>query len=84
MKPPPFEPGIPISFYLANHPDGVLHLSCRTCFYSMTYPFERIVEELKARGLGDENTGVLAVGPMMQGLCPGCEGRRWVSRPKLP
>jgi hypothetical protein len=84
MKPPTFDPGIPLAYYLANHPDGVVDLACAYCFYRRHIPFERMVEELKARGIGDEQTGIIAVGGLMKGICPKCEGTRWQSWPKLP
>jgi len=84
MKPPAPEPGIPIAYYLANHPETAVELACAHCNNRKVVPFAEMVEQLKARGLGDENSGILEIGPMMKAPCMRCEGVRWVSRPWWP
>lgn len=66
--------GVPLSHY-REHADrchGVaFHCKCGAFWVS---PLEAVIEELKRRGLGDENTGVRAVVKFSQRPCPKCGG----------
>jgi len=73
--------GIPLSHYLTDHPGTGVRLHCESCQYNYDVPMEKVVERLKARGSGDERTGVREVARFAERPCPRCGARRWSSRP---
>jgi hypothetical protein len=42
-----------------------------------------VVERLKARGLGDERTGIRAVASLAERPCARCGRMRWETRPAV-
>ncbi|HJR83463.1 MAG TPA: hypothetical protein VJ775_06005 [Sphingomicrobium sp.] len=74
------DPGVPLSYYLANHGVGV-RFCCEACQASHDVPMADVVERLKALGLGDERTGIREVARFAEKPCPRCGATRWSTRP---
>ena len=72
------EPGVPLSHY-RQHQAGVM-LCCGGCENVRILELEAVIDGLKARGLGDEATGIRAVSRFMTQPCS-CGARRWTSQP---
>lgn len=76
----PRNPGVPLARYLADPEMGV-RFECLACIDSFDVPTAEVVEKLKARGLGDERTGIKAVGWLSTTPCRRCGAVRWETRP---
>lgn len=60
---------------------GRVLLFCASCTWSKSYPVERIISRMKARGFGDAQSPASAVAKHVQWPCPACGRMRWGSRP---
>lgn len=56
---PDFDPGVPLAHYRQHN--ASVRLFYLICQDERTLPLEAVIERLKARGLGEENTGIRAV-----------------------
>jgi len=70
-------PGVPLAHY-RQHGAGV-RLFCLDCLAHRDLPLEPVLERLKARGFGDERTGIKAVAGFVCRPCPNCGGAGAVS-----
>lgn len=77
----PFDPGVPLGHYLQHHPSSTVRFHCDGCQASHDVPVEQVVERLKARGLGGEDTGVREVAKFSTRPCARCGAMKWVTRP---
>lgn len=78
----PFEgPGVPLRHYLTEHPGTEVGFHCLACMAYHQVPIEAVVKRLKARRIGDEGTGIIAVGTFSSRPCKRCGGTHWQSRP---
>lgn len=77
---------VPLAHYLAHHPGSGVRFTCCACETSHDAPIAAVIERLKARGLGDERTGVREVAGFAERPCPRCGAMRWETRPafRLP
>lgn len=73
--------GVPLSHYLRHHPDAGVRFHCDGCGASYDVPVAQVVERLKARGLGGEETGVREVAKLSTRPCARCGAKKWVTRP---
>lgn len=80
----PFDPSVPLVHYLEHHPRAGVRFTCQACQASHDVPVAAVVERLKARGLGDERTGVRAVARLAERPCARCGATRWETRPSFP
>jgi hypothetical protein len=78
----PMNDGVSLE-HLRQHRAGV-RLHCRDCQHHRDFELEVIIEGLKARGDGDERTGIKAVAPLTHKPCPRCGGARFESLPAWP
>jgi hypothetical protein len=78
----PPNPGVPLAHY-RQHKAGV-RLTCLGCMHRRELPLEAVIERLKARGLGDETTGIMAVADFVRRPCPRCGGERFETAPAFP
>jgi hypothetical protein len=79
--PSPPDDGVPLSHYLAHGDLYGLRFECLACQESFDVPLSEVVAKLKSQGLGDENTGVKAVGRLSTRPCGRCGAVRWMTRP---
>ena len=75
------DPGVPLAHYLQHHPEAGVRFTCDACQASHDVPVARVIERLKARGLGDERTGIRAVAKLAAQPCARCGAMRWETRP---
>lgn len=75
------DPGVSLSHYLEHHPEAGVRFHCCACQASHDVPVPAIVERLKARGIGDERTGIRAVAALADRPCARCGALAWESRP---
>jgi len=78
---PDTDPGVPLSHYVANHPTAGVRFTCEACQASHDVPVADVVARLRARGLGDEQTGIRAVASFAERPCQRCGAMRWSTRP---
>lgn len=76
----PSDPGVPLAQYLHDPVMGV-RFECLACQNSFDLPTADVVAKLKARGLGDENTGVRELARIATKPCRRCGAMRWETRP---
>ena len=72
-------PGVPLAHY-REHGAGV-RLTCLDCMNRRDVALEPAIRRLKARGVGNETTGIKAVARFVAGGCPACGGSRFESAP---
>jgi hypothetical protein len=75
------DPGVPLAHYLNDHQGAGVRFYCRACHASHDVPVGRVVERLKARGLGGEETGVRAVARLADQPCARCGAMKWETTP---
>jgi hypothetical protein len=75
-------PGVPLAHY-RQHDAGV-RLICLACMGHRDLSLEPVIERLKARGFGDERTGIKAVAGFVSRPCPKCGGTRFETSPVFP
>jgi len=80
---PSVDPGVPLAHYRQHDGAGV-SLTCLDCLRHRAFPLEAVIARLKARGLGDERTGIRAVAGFVAAPCPTCGGSRFETRPHFP
>lgn len=80
--PPAFHPGVPLRHY-RQHGAGV-EAHCNRCALTKTFDLEKVIAGLKARGLGDESTGVRQVARTFSKPCERCGAKAWTTRPAWP
>lgn len=76
----PDEPSVPLAHYL-QHPGCGVRFSCESCQASHDVPVAAVVDRLKARGLGDESTGIREVARFAERPCAHCGAMKWSTRP---
>lgn len=74
-------PGVPLAHYLEHHPHHQVRFICQACARSFDVPTRQVVDQLIARGLGDERTGVRELAKLLARRCTRCDARRWETRP---
>jgi hypothetical protein len=74
--------GVPLAHY-RQHGASVL-LTCLDCMGRRTLPLEAVIERLKARGVGDERTGIIGLARYVRNPCPRCGGSRFQTAPSFP
>lgn len=74
------EPGVPLAHYLRDHHGVTVRFHCEACGRSFDTPLSDVVERLKARGLGDEQTGIREVSRHADKPCR-CGAMKWTTRP---
>jgi len=72
----------PLAHYREHPGVGVL-LICTKCAKSRRLELEKVIDRLRARGLGDERTGIRAVAAFVEEPCE-CGKRSWETRPDFP
>lgn len=77
-----FEPGVPLHLYRKDRANVLL--ICDACNLTRAFPLEDVIQRLKERGVGDENTGIRSVALHTRGPCPRCGKREWQTRPQFP
>ncbi len=77
-----FDPGVPLAHYRQHN--ARVRLCCLDCQHHRELPVEAVIERLKVRGLGDENTGIRAVAGFVAVPCPRCAGLRFQTMPSFP
>ena len=75
-------PGVPLAHY-RQHGAGV-RLFCLDCLANRDLALEPVIQRLKARGIGDEKTGIKAVAGFVSRPCPKCGGARFETSPAFP
>lgn len=75
------DPGVPLSHYLDDHSGVGVRFTCQGCQASHDVPVAAVIERLKARGLGDEQTGIREVAKVAERPCARCGAMRWETRP---
>jgi len=75
-------PGVPLAHY-RKHGGGV-RLACLDCMQHRDLPLEQVIARLKARGVGDETTGIKEVAGYVNRPCPRCAGLRFETMPWFP
>ena len=58
-------------------------LTCIDCIDHRVLPLEALIDRLRARGLGDETTGIKAVAAFVTEPCRRCGGGRFETRPSF-
>lgn len=76
----PRDPGLPLSHWLTNDQCEGVALHCASCGGMEVVPVQTMIDGLKARGLGDENTGIADVASFMT-KAHRCGKVAWGSRP---
>ena len=74
-------PGVPLAHYRQHGADVLL--TCIDCIDHRVLPLEALIDRLRARGLGDETTGVKAVAAFVAAPRRRCGGHRFESRPSF-
>lgn len=75
-----FEPGVPLSHYVENHPlTGVL-LCCNACSYTRTFNMDVVCERLRQRNIDPQSFGVCEVAKLVREPCE-CGAKAWVTQP---
>lgn len=74
-------PGAPLAHYLRDGEIMGVRFECLACMDSFDVPTDLVVARLKARGLGDESTGIRAVAWLSDRPCERCGAVRWETRP---
>ena len=78
---PADDPGVPLAHYLSDHSGVGVRFTCGACAASHDVPVAQVIARLKARGLGDEQTGVREVAKLADRACVRCGAMRWETRP---
>lgn len=78
------DPGVPLTRYIEQHPGCTVEFHCRGCQFRRSVPIPRVVARLKARGWGDETTGIVAIGGLSDQPCERCGQVNWMTRPGFP
>lgn len=78
---PDNDPSVPLAHYLDHHPGVGVRFSCEACQASHDVPMLVVVARLKARGVGDEATGIRELARLADRPCPRCGAMRWETRP---
>lgn len=73
-----FDPGVPLHRYRGV--SSRIELWCASCCTTRVFELEGVIARLKARGVGDENTGVREVARYVTEPCQ-CGGTRFETRP---
>lgn len=73
--------GVPLAHYLTEHPGCGVRFYCTSCAGNVYAPVGQVVARLKARGLGDEGTGIRAVARFAERPCARCGAMRWETMP---
>ena len=81
MQPGP-DPGVPLAHY-RRHKAGI-SLTCLGCMQHRTFDLETVIGRLRARGAGDERTGIKALAQLVRAPCPRCGAENFDSRPHFP
>ena len=81
MVTPNDSPGVPLAHYRQHGADVLL--TCIDCIDHRVLPLEALIDRLRARGLGDETTGVKTVAGFVTAPCGRCGGARFESRPNF-
>lgn len=76
-------PGIPLREYRQLRGWGV-RIICDGCQHTEDVDLEKVIDGLKARGLGDEATGIRAVARTLKRRCKHCGALKWETRPAPP
>lgn len=77
----PDDSSVPLAHYLQSHPGTGVRFTCDSCQGSRDVPLISVVERLKARGLGDEQTGIREVARFAEKPCAQCGAMKWETRP---
>jgi hypothetical protein len=77
-------PGVPLGHYLEHHPACAVRFYCGGCHASHEMSVMRVVERLKAQGLGNEGTGIREVARFADRPCSICGTLSWETRPSWP
>lgn len=80
----PDRDGVPLAHYLEHLPEYGVRFICRDCNLTTDVPLVDVVDRLKARGLGDERTGIRALARLATRPCSRCGSKRWETRPARP
>jgi hypothetical protein len=72
--------GVPLSHYL-THAGCAVRFHCAKCHRGFDVALDDVIARLRRRGLGDEHTGICAVGRLADRTCDRCGARRWETRP---
>lgn len=74
-------PGVPLSHYLDHHPACGVRFTCLSCMAHHDVPIADVLARLKARGMGDERTGIKQIGLMSTQPCARCGKVTWDTAP---
>jgi hypothetical protein len=77
---PDTDPGISLSHYL-EHAGCAVRFTCEACQASHDVAVPAVIDRLKARGLGDEQTGIREVAQLAERPCARCGAMKWETRP---
>ena len=75
-------PGVPLAQYRQHR--GQFELTCLDWMQWRRFNLEAVIERLRWRGDGGEQTGIKAVAGFTREPCPRCGGKRFESRPYFP
>jgi hypothetical protein len=78
------DPGVELAHYRDHHPAAGVSFYCCACHAHHDVPVARVIERLKARGIGGERTGVREVGRLADQPCAKCGAVAWETRPSFP
>ncbi len=73
--------GVPLRHYIDHHPKVGVRFICQGCCSTRDRPMGEVVAGLKARGLGDETTGIRAIARLLTRPCARCSRVYWETRP---
>lgn len=74
--------GVELAHYREHAGCGVLfYCQALGCGHGWRVELEAVIERLKARGVGDERTGIRAVGRLAEKPCPRCGALGFETRP---
>lgn len=74
-------PGVPLSHYIDTHPGVGVRFTCLYCMAHHDVPIAEVVVRLKARGMGDEQTGIRTIGLRATQPCGRCGKVTWETIP---
>lgn len=72
-------PGAPLAHFREHGAD--VRLYCVGCALTRDLPLEAVIARLRARGVGDESTGIRRVQAFVRSPCPRCGGRLFETTP---
>lgn len=79
------EPGLPLSYYLSDHPDAGLLVICDRCQRGNRYEIPAVVRHLTSRGIEQPaEIGIRLVAEHVRSPCKQCGGTSYSSRPDWP